>query len=154
MTKKQLEEKVENMSSCMLSILDSLKLADNDSLDLSNETLSEVMFRKMKAHNIDLNKELGFTHLKPIKREVKVEISDFVKNYEVWEECSPNIQILTFDKEPIDTSDSLHIYEEKYEIDGEIYRLLYTIGDDGPPTIEKLKKKSKKFNTIQTEDGK
>ena len=24
------------------------------------------MFRKMKGYNIDLNEELGFTHLKPI----------------------------------------------------------------------------------------
>ena len=146
MTKKQLEEKVENMASCMLSILDSIKLADNDSLDLSDETLSEVMFRKMKAYDIDLNKELGFTHLKPVKHEAKVEVSDFVKNYEVWEPCSTNIQILTFDKEPIETSNSLHIYEEKYEIDGETYRMLYAIGEDGPPTVEKLKKLSRKFN--------
>jgi hypothetical protein len=34
-------------------------------LIVNNETLSEMMFRKMKAYNIDLNKELGFTHLKP-----------------------------------------------------------------------------------------
>lgn len=55
------KDKIYNMASCMLSILDSLKLYDNDSL-------SEVMFRKMKAYNIDLNKELGFTHLKPITK--------------------------------------------------------------------------------------
>jgi len=60
------ETKVFNMASCMLSILDSLKLFDQDSLDTSDETLSEIMFRKMKAYNIDLNKELGFTHLKPV----------------------------------------------------------------------------------------
>jgi len=62
------KNKIHNMASCMLSILDSLKLYDNDSLLLDNETLSEVMFRKMKAYNIDLNKELGFTHLKPISK--------------------------------------------------------------------------------------
>ena len=62
------KDKIHNMASCMLSILDSLKLYDNDSLLLNNETLSEVMFRKMKAYNIDLNKELGFTHLKPIPK--------------------------------------------------------------------------------------
>lgn len=147
MTKKQLEEKIENMASCMLSILDAIKLADNDSLDLSEETLSEVMFRKMEAYNIDLNKELGFTHLKPVKHEAKIEVSDFVKNYEIWEPCSSNIQILTFDKEPTETSNSLHIYEEKYVIDGETYRLLYSISDpNSPPTVEKLKKLSRKFN--------
>ena len=58
-----------NMASCMLSILDSLKLYDNDSLVLDGETLSEVMFRKMKAYGIDLNKELGFTHLEPVTKE-------------------------------------------------------------------------------------
>jgi len=62
------KDKIHNMASCMLSILDSLKLYDNDILLLNNETLSEVMFRKMKAYNIDLNKELGFTHLKPIPK--------------------------------------------------------------------------------------
>lgn len=66
---KQLEkDKIHNMASCMLSILDSLKLYDDGVLLLDNETLSEVMFRKMKAYNIDLNKELGFTHLKPITK--------------------------------------------------------------------------------------
>jgi len=59
------KDKVHNMASCMLSILDSLKLYDNDSLLLDGETLSEMMFRKMKSYNIDLNEELGFTHLKP-----------------------------------------------------------------------------------------
>jgi hypothetical protein len=59
------KEKIHNMASCMLSILDSLKLYDNDSLELNGETLSEMMFRKMNAYNIDLNKELEVTHLKP-----------------------------------------------------------------------------------------
>ena len=59
-------KKKHRMASCMLSILDSLKLYDNDSLVLDGETLSEMMFRKMKAYKIDLNKELGFTHLKPV----------------------------------------------------------------------------------------
>lgn len=62
------KDKIHNMASCMLSILDSLKLYDDGVLLLDNETLSEVMFRKMKAYNIDLNKELGFTHLKPITK--------------------------------------------------------------------------------------
>ena len=67
------DEKIENMASCMLSILDYLKLQDNcedkeDMLQLNDETLSEMMFRKMEGHKIDLNKELGFTHLKPVKK--------------------------------------------------------------------------------------
>ena len=33
------------MASCMLSILDSIKLYDNDSLELGDETLSQMMFK-------------------------------------------------------------------------------------------------------------
>lgn len=62
------ESETYNMASCMLSILDSLKLYDQGSLIVDDETLSEIMFRKMKAYNIDLNKELDFKHLKPVKK--------------------------------------------------------------------------------------
>tara|TARA_R110000772_G_scaffold126281_1_gene233285 strand:- start:76 stop:288 length:213 start_codon:yes stop_codon:yes gene_type:complete len=65
------KEERHNMAACMLSILDSLKLYDNGSLELGNETLSEMMFRKMKGYNIDLNKELGFTHLTPVTKKTK-----------------------------------------------------------------------------------
>lgn len=71
------QEKIHNMASCMLSILDSLKLHDHgvqrkgkDSNCIEDETLSEIMFRKMKAYNIDLNKELGFDHLKPVPSKI------------------------------------------------------------------------------------
>ena len=68
------DEKIANMASCMLSILDYLKLQDNcedgseDMLKLNDETLSEMMFRKMRGYDIDLNKELGFEHLKPVTK--------------------------------------------------------------------------------------
>lgn len=68
------KEKIHNMASCMLSILDYLKLQDkckdgeDDMLHLNDETLSEMMFRKMGSYNIDLNKELGFDHLEPVKK--------------------------------------------------------------------------------------
>ena len=62
------KDKVHNMASCMLSILDTLKLHDKGQLFEGDETLSEMMFRKMKAYNIDLNKELGFTHLCPVEK--------------------------------------------------------------------------------------
>ena len=62
------EEQKHNMAACMLSILDSLKLYDNNGLELGDETLSEMMFRKMKGYGIDLNKELGFTHLEPVTK--------------------------------------------------------------------------------------
>ncbi len=61
------DEKIANLHSCLLSIYDTLMLHDNGSFD-DDETLSEKMFRKMEAYNIDLNKELGFTHLKPVTR--------------------------------------------------------------------------------------
>lgn len=56
------------MAECLLSILDSLKLYDQGILVLGDETLSEIMFRKMRHHKIDLNKELGFTHLEPVTK--------------------------------------------------------------------------------------
>lgn len=64
------DEKIANYNECLLSILDSLKLFDYGSLMLDDETLSEVMFRKMKGYGIDLNKELEFIHLKPVPKTV------------------------------------------------------------------------------------
>jgi len=66
MGKKKMKERIENVFSCMLSILDSIKLHDKGILYEEDETLSQMMFRKMKGYNIDLNKELGFDHLKPV----------------------------------------------------------------------------------------
>lgn len=65
---KDSDDKAFTMASCMLSILDSIKLYDLGILELGDETLSEMMFRKMEGHGIDLNKELGFDHLKPVKK--------------------------------------------------------------------------------------
>jgi hypothetical protein len=72
------KEEKHNMAACMLSILDSLKLYDNGSLELGDETLSEMMFRKMKGYNIDLNKELGFTHLKPVTKPKQKKMSKVI----------------------------------------------------------------------------
>ena len=71
-SKNKDKEKAGNMASCMLSILDYLKLQDvnGDMTELNDETLSGMMFRKMNSMNIDLNKELGFTHLKPITKQL------------------------------------------------------------------------------------
>lgn len=72
------ENTVHNMASCMLSILDSIKLHDNGH-GWNGETLSEMMFRKMKGYNVDLNKELGFDHLKPvIKKGLKKSKEDLI----------------------------------------------------------------------------
>jgi hypothetical protein len=67
------KNKIHNLNACMLSILDSLKLHDKGILELGDETLSEMMFRKMEGYNIDLNKELGFKHLKPVTKQSKTE---------------------------------------------------------------------------------
>jgi len=67
-THKNVRLDTNNMAACMVSILDSLKLYDKGQLVLENETLSEMMFRKMKGYNVDLNKELGVDHLKPITK--------------------------------------------------------------------------------------
>ena len=69
--KSKEKKRLDEVFSCMLSLLDTLKLHDQGYLYEEDETLSEMMFRKMKAHNIDLNKELGFTHLKPIYKKCK-----------------------------------------------------------------------------------
>lgn len=70
--KKQLKKqtvKNENFADCLVSIYDTIMLYESDSLDLSDgETLSQMFFRKMKAYRIDLNKEKGWTHLKPRTR--------------------------------------------------------------------------------------
>lgn len=41
---------------------------------------------------------------------------------------------------PFFTTDSLHIIEERYEIDDVIYRLLSGIGHSGNPSVQRLEK--------------
>jgi hypothetical protein len=57
---------------------------------------------------------------------------------ETWKEVvETDIDFSTL--EPFKTSTSLHIYEEKYEVKGETYRLLYPIGyEKAVPLIELL----------------
>lgn len=56
---------------------------------------------------------------------------------EEWEEIEC---VIDFTKlEPISIDNSLHLIEERYEIDGEQYRLLYSIPFGGP-LIERLVK--------------
>jgi len=67
---------------------------------------------------------------------------DWFDNYfkEQWvtvEDCDIDFEKL----EPISTANSLHVFEERYEINGNQYRLLYAIGDtSNTPTIEILNK--------------
>ena len=52
---------------------------------------------------------------------------------ETWKEIETDIDFSKY--KPISTSKSLHIYEERYKIDGKKYRLLYSIGYKGEPSI-------------------
>jgi len=77
-----MEKQINKYAECLVSILDSLKLYDKKELVLGEETLSKMMFRKMKAYNIDLNKECGWTHLKPIeykKQKPKYKVGDKIR---------------------------------------------------------------------------
>ena len=67
-TEQDYKSKINDLRNALLGVYDSLTLYDTNQLILENETLSQVMFRKMKANDIDLNKELGYKHLKPIER--------------------------------------------------------------------------------------
>lgn len=55
---------------------------------------------------------------------------------ETWKEVETDIDFSKY--KPISTSNSLHIYEERYKIDNKTYRLLYAIGYDVEPLIEVL----------------
>lgn len=65
-------------------------------------------------------------------------MEEWIKKYfnETWKKIDTDIDFSKY--EPISTSNSLHIYEERYEIDGKKYRLLYAIGYDNEPSIEVL----------------
>ena len=125
------KEKIYNMASCMLSILDSLMLYDNDSLLLDNETLSEVMFRKMKFYNIDLNKELGITHLKPINKHK-------IMNKE-------KIKLLKYDKEII-VDELLRVIKELEEQDLEIKELIRQLNLTDVSSMFSAEQMEKAFN--------
>ena len=58
---------------------------------------------------------------------------------EVWEEFETDIDFKKY--EPIEITDSLHIIQYLYDIDGEKYRVSYPISDhESKSLIEKLKK--------------
>ena len=83
MKKKKLRKKLiksyqknYELTNALVSVYDSLKLHDLNQLEPNIETLSECFFRKLKAWNVDLNKEMGWTHLKPVTlKEAKISFS-------------------------------------------------------------------------------
>lgn len=98
----------------------------------------KVVMDSMTAH---------VTPKKPIdKEQIGNFLEEWVKKYGRWksiEAYSPLHQelIAKADKlKPISTSNSLHIHEDQYVIDGERYRFMYAIGSDNEPDIHiKLK---------------
>ena len=56
--------------------------------------------------------------------------NDFIKSFQVWKTIETDIDFKKF--KPISTESSLHIYEEQYEIEGNVYRLLYGEYSDIP----------------------
>ncbi len=72
--------------------------------------------------------------------ENKTDLSFLDKWFE-WEDINDQstIEIVLAEAkrmEPIHTTNSLHIYEEQYNIDGETYKLIYAIGYDSEPTVQ------------------
>jgi len=66
--------------------------------------------------------------------------NDFMNKFfkETWEVVETDID---FSKHTtFETKGSLHVHEERYDINNETYRLLYSLDQDYPPIIEKLKK--------------
>jgi len=70
--------------------------------------------------------------LEKYKRTLKKERIE--EKIEVWEEIQTDID---FSKHtPTDTGCSLHVYEERYSIEGEEYRLFFALGNDSEPLVE------------------
>jgi hypothetical protein len=73
--------------------------------------------------------------------ETKPDLSFLDKWFEKWEDIEEQsmIEIVLNEAkkmEPIHSANSLHLYEEQYNIDGETYKLIYAIGDDSEPTVQ------------------
>jgi hypothetical protein len=65
-------------------------------------------------------------------------IEEWINEYfkENWKEIDTDINFSEY--EPISKNSSLHINEERYEISGKTYRVLYPIGYKAKPTIQVL----------------
>jgi hypothetical protein len=55
---------------------------------------------------------------------------------EIWNDIKTDIDFS--EHTPISTASSLHIYDERYEIDGKTYRLLYALGSEEEPHVQVL----------------
>ena len=66
-------------------------------------------------------------------------MKEWIEKYfsESWEDIQTDIDFSKY--ESVKTSNSLHVHEVRYDIDGEKYRLLYAIGHE-EPLVQILKK--------------
>jgi hypothetical protein len=72
--------------------------------------------------------------------ETKLDLS-FLDKWFQWEKIDDQsiIEIVLAEAkkmEPVYSANSLHVYEEHYNINGETYRLIYAIGHDIEPSVE------------------
>ena len=79
------------------------------------------------------------------KEEPSQAMLEFLDKFQPWytvsESEATKVSLRRMTMEPFLTSNSLHIQEEQYEIDGEIYRFIWSIsGDSDDMTIEKKPK--------------
>lgn len=149
------ENKKINKEECLNNIINYFLTLIPSYIDSIDESIKygRMMNEKSDEYNgmHQINFENGCIYLKQeIENKIKKlysenksqnSVQEWIKEYfkEQWEEITDTDTDIDFKLYiPISTSNSLHIYEERYLINDITYRLLYEIGGD-VPTIEKLK---------------
>lgn len=64
---------------------------------------------------------------------------DWFKDSEIWEDCDKDISFFN-NHTNIGSGNSLHVYHEEYEIEGDRYRIYWSLNGNDLLGIEKLKK--------------
>ena len=140
--------------------VEEIKHAEETSIFGDDSIIRNLCRETAKITNIDVSsnllmvqigvlKEAAYRWIKTLPSEIKEEpsqaILEFLETFQLWYAVSETeavrVSLRRMTMEPIHTSNSLHLQEEQYEIDGEIYRFIWTIsGDSDDITIEKTKK--------------
>jgi hypothetical protein len=125
---KEVEAKVEEMLEGSSDIL----------FDYENE-----LFLKIQGLEDEIDDLENFEEVEELSEGMK----KFIMSLESWERLTDSEaaiirSIVEVEKiEPISTGNSLHIYEERYMVDGELFRFTSAISDhSGNYDVEKLKK--------------
>jgi hypothetical protein len=99
----------------------------------------------IKEDALQLAVQTVLDSVKPPKKELSESMKEFIEKMgmdEKWVEVEDAVEIrrrIYEDKlVPFDSSNSLHISEDRYLIDGVTYRLLYSIGYGAEPDVEQL----------------